>query len=39
VPGHAGYRISDTVLVEEAGPRRLTGYPRDLASNIIEEVR
>ncbi|GAA3775449.1 Xaa-Pro peptidase family protein [Plantactinospora mayteni] len=39
VPEHAGYRISDTVLVEEAGPRRLTGYPRDLASNIIEEVR
>ncbi|WP_422771881.1 M24 family metallopeptidase [Plantactinospora sp. WMMC1484] len=30
VPGHAGYRISDTVLVTEEGPRRLTGYPRDL---------
>ncbi|MEV0393734.1 M24 family metallopeptidase [Polymorphospora rubra] len=39
VPGHAGYRISDTVLVEESGPRRLTGYPRDLASNVIEGVR
>lgn len=39
VPGHAGYRISDTVLVQEAGPRRLTGYPRDLASNVIEGVR
>ncbi|MFC0505376.1 M24 family metallopeptidase [Micromonospora costi] len=39
VPGHAGYRISDTVLVEEAGPRRLTRYPRDLASNVIEGVR
>ncbi|MEV6690457.1 Xaa-Pro peptidase family protein [Micromonospora sp. NPDC051196] len=39
VPGHAGYRISDTVLVQENGPRRLTGYPRDLASNIIEGVR
>lgn len=39
VPGHAGYRISDTVLVQEAGPRRLTGYPRDLESNIIEGVR
>ncbi|MGH3388471.1 MAG: M24 family metallopeptidase [Actinomadura sp.] len=30
VPGHAGYRISDTVLVTEDGPRRLTAYPRDL---------
>ncbi|WP_433350053.1 M24 family metallopeptidase [Micromonospora sp. CA-111912] len=39
VPGHAGYRISDTVLVREAGPRRLTSYPRDLASNVIEGVR
>ena len=39
VPGHAGYRISDTVLVEESGPRRLTSYPRDLASNIIERIR
>lgn len=39
VPGHAGYRISDTVLVEEDGPRRLTRYPRDLASNVIEGVR
>lgn len=36
VPGHGGYRISDTVLVTEAGPRRLTAYPRDLSSNIIE---
>lgn len=33
VPGHAGYRISDTVLVTEDGPVRLTAYPRD-----IEEV-
>lgn len=39
VPGHAGYRISDTVLVEESGPRRLTSYPRDLASNVIEGVK
>ncbi|MEW2379513.1 Xaa-Pro peptidase family protein [Micromonospora sp. NPDC047812] len=39
VPGHAGYRISDTVLVTDAGPRRLTRYPRDLASNVIEGVR
>ncbi|WP_433531382.1 M24 family metallopeptidase [Micromonospora sp. CA-263727] len=35
VPGHAGYRISDTVLVTEDGPRRLTGYPRDLADIVI----
>jgi Xaa-Pro aminopeptidase len=35
VPGHAGYRISDTVLVTEQGPRRLTGYPRDLADIVI----
>ncbi|RIV36740.1 M24 family metallopeptidase [Micromonospora radicis] len=39
VPGHAGYRISDTVLVQESGPRRLTRYPRDLVSNVIEGVR
>jgi Xaa-Pro aminopeptidase len=37
IPGHAGYRISDTVLVQESGPRRLTGYPRDLESNVIIE--
>jgi len=35
VPGHAGYRVSDTVLVTEEGPRRLTGYPRDLADIVI----
>ncbi|MEV0623791.1 Xaa-Pro peptidase family protein [Nonomuraea sp. NPDC050404] len=35
VPGHAGYRISDTVLVTEAGPRRLTAYPRELTDVII----
>ncbi|MBO4204860.1 M24 family metallopeptidase [Micromonospora echinofusca] len=39
VPGHAGYRISDTVLVTADGPRRLTGFPRDLESTIIEGVR
>ncbi|WP_328345376.1 M24 family metallopeptidase [Micromonospora sp. NBC_00421] len=39
VPGHAGYRISDTVLVTETGPRRLTSYPRDLEANVIEGVR
>ncbi|TDD20543.1 M24 family metallopeptidase [Nonomuraea diastatica] len=35
VPGHAGYRISDTVLVTETGPRRLTAYPRELTDVII----
>jgi Xaa-Pro aminopeptidase len=35
VPGHAGYRISDTVLVTEDGPRRLTAYPRDLPDVTI----
>ncbi|MEU8356444.1 Xaa-Pro peptidase family protein [Nonomuraea sp. NPDC048882] len=35
VPGHAGYRISDTVLVTESGPRRLTAYPRELTDVII----
>ncbi|MGI5214354.1 M24 family metallopeptidase [Plantactinospora sp. CA-290183] len=35
VPGHAGYRISDTVLVTDDGPRRLTGYPRDLTDIVI----
>lgn len=30
VPGHAGYRISDSVLVEPAGARALTHYPRSL---------
>jgi Xaa-Pro aminopeptidase len=35
VPGHAGYRISDTVLVTADGPERLTTYPRDLDDIII----
>ncbi|MEV0383947.1 Xaa-Pro peptidase family protein [Nonomuraea sp. NPDC050643] len=35
VPGHAGYRISDTVLVTESGPSRLTAYPRELTDVII----
>lgn len=35
VPGHAGYRISDTVLVTADGPERLTAHPRDLDDIII----
>lgn len=35
VPGHGGYRISDTVLVTEDGPERLTTYPRTLEENVI----
>ncbi|MFD9944768.1 M24 family metallopeptidase [Nonomuraea sp. NPDC059023] len=35
VPGHAGYRISDTVLVTEGAPRRLTSYPRELSDVVI----
>lgn len=35
VPGHAGYRISDTVLVTDDGRERLTTYPRDLDDIVI----
>lgn len=35
VPGHGGYRISDTVLVTATGPERLTQYPRTLEENVI----
>nr|WP_167995813.1 Xaa-Pro peptidase family protein [Arthrobacter pigmenti] len=36
VPGHAGYRISDTVLITDDGAERLTCYPRDLDDVIIK---
>ncbi|PSL37185.1 Xaa-Pro aminopeptidase [Labedella gwakjiensis] len=35
VPGHAGYRISDSMLVTEDGSEPLTVFPRDLASCTI----
>jgi Xaa-Pro aminopeptidase len=35
VPGHGGYRISDTVLITETGPERLTNHPRTIDECII----
>jgi Xaa-Pro dipeptidase len=35
VPGHAGYRISDSMLVTEDGSRPLTSYPRLLEDCVI----
>lgn len=35
VPGHAGYRISDTVLITDGGHERLTTYPRDVDDVLI----
>lgn len=35
VPGHAGYRISDSMLVTETGSRPLTAYPRSLDDCVI----
>jgi Xaa-Pro aminopeptidase len=36
IPDFAGFRHSDTVVVTEDGVEKLTGYPRDLESLIIE---
>lgn len=36
VPGEAGYRHSDTILITEDGTEQITYYPRDLESNIIQ---
>ncbi|UAJ80452.1 aminopeptidase P family protein [Leifsonia sp. ZF2019] len=35
IPGHAGYRISDSMLVTPDGSRPLTAFPRDLDSCTI----
>ena len=35
VPGHAGYRISDSVLVTGEGSRLLTAYPRSLDDVVV----
>jgi Xaa-Pro dipeptidase len=35
IPGHAGYRISDSVLVTEDGSRPLTSFPRALDDCVI----
>jgi Xaa-Pro aminopeptidase len=35
IPGHGGYRHSDTILITEDGVEVLTAYPRDLASLIV----
>jgi Xaa-Pro aminopeptidase len=36
VSGLAGFRHSDTVVVRADGVERLTYYPRDLPSMIVE---
>lgn len=35
IPGHAGYRISDSMLVTDSGSRPLTSYPRSLDDCVI----
>lgn len=35
IPGHGGYRHSDTILITEAGVEILTDYPRDLESLTV----
>lgn len=36
IPGHAGYRISDSMLVTESGAEPLTSYPRGLDDCTVE---
>ncbi|MFP7761220.1 M24 family metallopeptidase [Marisediminicola sp. LYQ134] len=35
IPGHAGYRISDSMLVTDEGSEPLTSYPRSLEDCVI----
>jgi Xaa-Pro aminopeptidase len=35
IPGHAGYRISDSMLVTADGAEPLTSYPRTLEACTI----
>ncbi|MCR4403808.1 MAG: Xaa-Pro peptidase family protein [Candidatus Acetothermia bacterium] len=35
IPGHGGYRHSDTILITEEGVEVLTDYPRDLGSLTV----
>lgn len=35
VPGHAGYRISDSVLVTDDGARSFTSFPRSLDQVVV----
>ena len=35
VPGEAGYRHSDTILITDEGTERLTYFPRSLDENVI----
>lgn len=35
IPGEAGYRHSDTILITENGVEQITYYPRELEANII----
>jgi len=35
IPGHAGYRISDSMLVTQAGSEPLTSFPRSLDDCVI----
>jgi len=36
VPDEGGFRISDTVLITDADPERLTRFPRNLEDVLIE---
>ena len=35
VPGFAGYRIADTVLIAAEGPDSMTKYPRTIDQVVI----